>query len=121
MDVKIVIVDDDKKDLEILVHILSKAGYGQVQTAPSGEEGLALIKQEAFDLVILDTVLPGMNGFEVCEMIRKETRLDQMKVIIQTGHADAVDASRSRQVGADDTVAKTANAAPLLEVIKKIM
>jgi CheY-like chemotaxis protein len=68
---KILIVDDNPKNLQVLGNLLEKNHY-HVEYALSGSEALEWIKSEQFDLLLLDIMMPGMDGYEVCEIIRKD-------------------------------------------------
>jgi len=78
---KILIVEDDKFLRELIVKKLSSEGY-EVPEAVNGEEGVKKIEEEKPDLVLLDLILPGMDGFEVLTQIKKNSELAQIPVII---------------------------------------
>lgn len=120
MDKKILIVDDNETDMLIIKRYLSRAGYAEIICAQNVQEGIEKVKAESPDLVILDTILPDGNGFEICQVIREKYNQTNPKIIIITGSVDAVDAVRARKAGADDYCAKTFDCAPLLEALKKI-
>ncbi len=116
---KILIIDDNEQDRKIIGRVLAKAGFKNVSAAETGEDGVKRAKSEKPDLIVLDTVLPGMSGFETCREIRKSLSSKQVKIIITTGAVDAVDAGKAREAGADDYVVKTSNFSYLVEAIKK--
>ncbi|MFH0738792.1 MAG: response regulator [Candidatus Omnitrophota bacterium] len=120
MDKKILIVDDNEVDLLIIKRYLSHAGYDEIISAGNAEEGIKKVELESPDLIILDTLLPGTNGFEICQQIRKKYNQKNPKIIIVTGSIDAVDAVKARKAGADDYCAKTSDCVPLIEAVKKI-
>lgn len=121
MDKKILVIDDNKQDRMILKRFLDRTGYEQISMAESGEEGLKKAIAEKPDLVITDTLLPGMDGFEVCRQIKESMAPDAPKVIVMTGTIDAVDAVKARKMGADDYCVKTADGAPLVEAVKNLL
>ena len=121
MSKKILLIDDNEQDRKILVRFLTKAGYDQIVTAESGEEGTDKAKAEDPDLVISDTVLPGIDGFEVCRRIRESRGPSHPKIIIITGAIDAVNAVKAKKMGADDYCAKTSDCVPLVEAVKKLV
>ena len=88
--------------------------------AKNGKEGLEKAKKELPDLVITDTVLPGIDGFEVCRQIKQKEALDT-KVIVMTGVIDAVDAVKAREMGADDYCVKATDGKPLVGAVKNLM
>jgi len=120
MGKKILVIDDNEQDRMIIKRFLKKAGYEDITTAESGEEGIEKAAKESPDLVITDTMLPGLNGFEVCQKIREAHGTDTPKIIIMTGMIDAVDAVKARKMGADDYCVKTADFAPMIEAVKKL-
>jgi len=117
---KLLLIDDNEQDKKIIKRFLNKAGYHNIVTASTGEEGVEKEKTEDPDLVITDTVLPGIDGFMVCAKIREFRGPGKPKVIVITGAIDAVDAVKARKSGADDYCAKTSDFMPLLEAIKKL-
>ena len=121
MGKKILIVDDNEVDLLIAKRYLVHAGYTEIISAQNAEEGIKKAAEEKPDLIILDTLLPTSNGFEICQTIREKYKHISPKIIIVTGSIDAVDAVRARKAGADDYCAKASNCAPLLEAVKKII
>jgi len=121
MGKKILVVDDNEIDLLIIRRYLIQAGDLDVITAGDAGDGIQKAKAEQPDLVVLDTLLPGTSGFEVCQALRRQFGPQHPKIVIVTGSIDAVDAVKARKVGADDYCAKTSDCAPLLEAIKKLM
>ena len=121
MGKKILIIEDTEDDLIIIKRYLVRAGYNEITSAADAVEGVKKALEEKPDLVISDTLLPGSNGFEVCQKIREAFGPSFPKIIIMTGSIDAVDAVKARKVGADDYCAKTSDCAPLIEAVKKIM
>lgn len=118
---KILLIDDNPTDTKIMLRFLKKVGYDNIITAETGEVGVELEKSENPDLVISDTMMPGINGFEVCSRIRETRGPSRPKIIIMTGAIDAVDAVKARTSGADDYCAKTSDCAPLLTAVKKLI
>lgn len=103
---KILIIDDDSEDRLLMQKAFEKSGINaEIKGAESAENGIALINQFEPHIVILDTVLPGINGFAACRQIKEFNA--SIKVIICTGMIDAVDAGKARSSGADDYCVKT--------------
>jgi DNA-binding response OmpR family regulator len=117
---KILIIEDNDDDLMIMKRYLEEAGYDEIFNAQDAGTGLKMAVEEKPDLAILDTLLPGSNGFEICSKIRETCGQGAPKIIIITGSIDAVDAVKARRVGADDYCVKTSDCAPLMEAVKKI-
>lgn len=102
MSAKILIVDDETNIVDILDYNLRKEGYTTI-TAYDGETGLALALEENPDLVLLDIMMPGLDGYEVCRSIRK---VSQVPVIMLTAKAEEADKVLSFELGADDYMTK---------------
>jgi len=120
MGKKILIIDDNDQDRKIIKRFLSKAGYDEIFIVETGEDGLKKAESEKPELVIIDTILPGIDGFEVCRQIRETQSPSYPKIIIITGSIDAVDAVKARKSGADDYCAKTSDCSSLLEAVKQL-
>ncbi len=121
MTTKVLIIDDNEADARLIKEIFKTKGIPcDFLVAKSGEEGLEKIKETKVGIVILDTRLPGMDGFETCQKI-KELYKDSVKVIMLTGFVDAVDAGRARKAGSDDYCVKTVDCEPVLEAIKNLL
>lgn len=82
---KIVIIDDDILSLSLMTSLLHKAGFDYICTATGGRQGVALILQELPDLIVLDYVLPDMNGFDVCAQLKQHEQTRDIPVFIITG------------------------------------
>ena len=80
---KIVIIDDEDDIRDILSYNLSKEGF-RVFSAGTGQEGLTICREEKPDLVILDVMMPGMDGVEVCEILRKTPGMEQVLICFLT-------------------------------------
>ena len=102
---KLLVVDDDPRLLELLAEYLGGRGF-EVVTAPDGEKGLDLVRLGGVDLVVLDVMMPGKDGFEVCREIRKTS---QVPVVMLTARGDDTDRIVGLEIGADDYLAKPFN------------
>jgi len=118
---KILIIDDNDQDQKIMNRYLKEEGFEDVLFAHNGGEGIEKARSEKPDLIVIDTLLPEMDGFEVCRKIREEDGISQVKIIIITGFIDAVDAVKARSVGADDYCVKTSDFSSLIEAVKSIV
>ncbi len=101
----ILVVDDTRANIGFLLETLSQAGY-RVRVAPDGETALEQIQYSLPDLVLLDVMMPGIDGFETCRRIRKQPQLAQLPVIFMTALSDTQDKVRAFTAGADDYVTK---------------
>src|SRR6476619_8269018 len=102
---KILIVDDEPTIVELLEEHLRSEGY-ETNHAYSGEEALQLLDSDVPDLVILDLMLPGMDGYEVCRLMQKDARLNHIPVIMLTARSAVPNKVLGYQRGADDYVVK---------------
>ncbi len=101
---RVVLIEDDNDIAEAIQYHLEKAGL-QVKVARTGEEGLDAVRRGA-DLVLLDLNLPGMDGLEVCRLIRKQATTAHLPIIIVSARADEVDRVLGLEMGADDYMVK---------------
>lgn len=111
---KILVVDDEKKIVDIVAFNLHKEGY-DVICAYDGEEGLALALKEKPELIILDIMMPRMDGFEVCRKVREKS---QIPIIMLTARVEEVDKVLGLELGADDYVTKPFSNRELMARIK---
>ncbi len=102
---RILIVDDEPTIVELLEEHLRSEGY-ETNHAYSGEEALQLLDRDVPDLVLLDLMLPGMDGYEVCRLMQKDSRLNHIPVIMLTARSAVQNKVLGYQRGADDYVVK---------------
>jgi diguanylate cyclase (GGDEF) domain len=112
-DKTILVVDDALFMVTVIQKALVDAGY-RVQAANSGEEAIKLINKQRPDLILLDVVMPGMNGFEVCAYLRNDLRYSLIPIIIITGQSAEEDKLLGLEAGADDYVTKPFSSRELL-------
>ncbi|MGE4271389.1 MAG: response regulator [Desulfitobacterium sp.] len=101
----ILVVDDDELIQELLKFNLEKEGY-QVLMASDGSEALSVVEEKVPDLVILDIMLPGMSGLEVCNQLRRVPKLADLPVIMLTAKGEEIDKVLGLEIGADDYLTK---------------
>jgi len=114
---KILIIEDDKFLRELIAKKLQKEGY-EISEAVDGEEGIKKVKEEKPDLVLLDLILPGIDGFEVLSRAKEDPALSQIPVIILSNLGQKEDVERGLGLGAVDYLIK-AHFTPG-EIIEKI-
>lgn len=102
---KILIIDDEEDILELIRYNLAKEGYS-VEGVTSGEEALAKAKSEVPDLVVLDLMLPGVDGLEVCKILKSDARTSHIPIIMLTAKGEDADIVTGLELGADDYVTK---------------
>ena len=111
---RILIVEDEKNIADIIDYNIQKQGY-ETEVAYDGEKGLALALTATFDLILLDVMLPGLDGFEICKRVRQ--RLDT-PIIMLTAREEERDKVMGLELGADDYMTKPFGNAELLSRIK---
>ena len=114
---KILVVDDEKMIVKGIRFSLLQEGW-EVEAAYDGEEGLNLAKQTEYDMVLLDIMLPKMNGLEVCQQIRE---FSNMPIIMLTAKGDDMDKIMGLEYGADDYITKPFNILEVKARMKAIM
>lgn len=117
---KILIVDDEEHIVELIKFNLEANGYKTI-TASNGLEALELAKNEKPDLVLLDIMLPGLNGNDVCKEIRKDTEISTMPIIMITAKGEELDRILGLELGADDYVTKPFSVRELMARIKAVL
>ncbi len=114
---KILIVDDSKTELFHLSDILGKRGY-TVRTAENGEEAMRRLEEEKPDLILMDVVMPGQNGFQLTRSITRDPRFAGVPVIMCTSKNQETDKVWGMRQGARDYIVKPVNADELMAKIK---
>jgi phosphate regulon transcriptional regulator PhoB len=117
---KILAVDDEQDIIELLSYNLSREGY-EVTTAMDGEEALKKIRSKSFDLVILDLMMPGIQGMELCRILRNDPRTKYLPIIMLTAKTEEVDRILGLEMGADDYITKPFSPRELIARIKAVL
>lgn len=116
---KILLVDDSKTELHHLSDLLSKRGY-TVRTAENGEEAMKRLEEEKPDLILMDVVMPGQNGFQLTRAITRDERYADVPVIMCTSKNQETDRVWGMRQGARDYVVKPVKADELIAKIKAL-
>lgn len=117
---KILLVDDEKDIVEIVTYRLEASGY-EVIFASNGQEALNKAYREKPDLIILDLMLPKMDGYKVCGLLKNDARYSKIPIIIFTARAQETDKKMCEEVGADAYITKPFNPQMLLAKIKELL
>jgi DNA-binding response OmpR family regulator len=117
---RILVAEDDRDIAELIAHYLQKAGWDSHVTS-SGDDALAYARQQGVDLVILDVMLPGLSGLEVCRALRANKSTASIPIIMVTARAEETDRIIGLELGADDYVSKPFSPNELVARIKALM
>ena len=101
----IFVVEDEEEILDLIRHHLTKEGFS-VSTATNGMEAVKAIQRKAPDLILLDLMLPGMGGLDVCRLLKKNTRTDGIPILMVTAKDEESDVVAGLELGADDYIVK---------------
>ena len=117
---KIVVVEDEPDLVDVVTYNLKREGY-LVSAARRGDEGLNLIRSELPDLVLLDLMLPGMDGLSICRQMKSDGALKAIPIIIASAKGEESDVVIGLEMGADDYLAKPFSPRELLARIKAVL
>ena len=115
----IIVVEDESFLSKVLAERLEDEGFGRIDVAGNGEEALAKIKQHKPDIVLLDMILPKMNGFEVLEVMQADNVLKKIPVLVLSNLGQDQDIEQAKKLGARDYIVKSNFS--LQKVVEKIM
>ncbi len=116
----ILIIDDEKDIVQAIEYNLEKEGY-KVSKSFDGLNGLDAAKKKIPDLIILDLMLPGMNGIELCKMLKSDSQTSSIPIIMLTAKSDESDKIVGLEIGADDYITKPFSIKELLARIKAVL
>ncbi len=119
-NVKVLIVDDNTESLNVITYFLKPVGY-QLITASDGVQALEYINKELPDIVLLDVMMPKLNGFQVCERLKKDERTFHIPIIMITALKELKDKIRALEAGADDFITKPFESVELLTRVKSLL
>lgn len=119
-DEKVLIVDDEEHIVELLQFNLVNAGY-KVITANNGLDALKKVKENKPDLLLLDLMLPGMDGLDVCKEIKRDKETSKTSIIMLTAKSEELDKILGLELGADDYITKPFSIRELLARVKAVL
>lgn len=119
-DLKILLVEDERDLLELLKYNLDREGY-EVFTAETGEDGLKQVRSIGPDLILLDLMLPSMDGLEVCRSLKAKADTADIPVIMLTAKGEETDIVRGLELGADDYITKPFSPRILMARVKAVL
>lgn len=117
---RILIVDDEPNIVVPLQFLMEQKGY-QVRIAENGEEAIETIFRFQPDLILLDIMLPGINGFEVCQTIRENRNLGNIKIVLVTALGREVDMAKGMALGADAYITKPFSNSEIVERVRELL
>jgi DNA-binding response OmpR family regulator len=120
MPSRVLIVEDEPDIRDLVVHHLKREGY-QVSAASSGEEALRQVQAAPPDLVLLDLMMPAMDGLEVCRRLRQDPATAMLPIVMLTAKGDEVDRVLGLEIGADDYVVKPFSPKELLARVRAVL
>jgi phosphate regulon transcriptional regulator PhoB len=116
----VLVVEDEGDILELIAYYLRKEDF-DVTTCSDGEEALALIKKKRYDLVVLDLMLPGIHGMDLCRILRSDDRTSSLPIIMVTAKTDDYDKVHGLEAGADDYITKPFNPQEVVARVKAVL
>ncbi len=117
---KVLIIDDSPTEVHVLQTLLERNGY-KVVVANSGEEGSVVAKEALPDVVLMDVVMPGMNGFQATRQLSKQAETEKIPVIIVTTKDQETDKVWAKRQGAADYIVKPVQEKALLESLNRVL
>ena len=117
---RVLIVDDEPNIVLSLEFLLRQQGY-EVSVAGDGEAALATAEEQRPDLVVLDVMLPGLDGFEVCRRLREQPELTGLKILLLTARGREVERIRGLEEGADAYVRKPFSTRQLMKTVAELL
>ena len=116
----ILVAEDDRDIANLIAHYIQKSGW-QPHIAASGDEALAHARKQPVDVAILDVMLPGMSGLEVCRLLRSDKATATLPIIMVTARAEETDRIMGLEIGADDYISKPFSPNELVARIRALM
>ncbi len=117
---KILIVDDEPNIVVPLEFLMEQNNYN-VRVAETGERALDIIPAYEPDLILLDIMLPGIDGYEVCQKIRKNPKFNRIKIIFISAMAKSIDVAKGMELNADEYITKPFSTADVVKKIKTLL
>ncbi len=117
---RILVVDDEQDILELIRYNLSREGY-QIETVTTGEEAIKVARDRHPDLIILDLMLPGIDGLDVCRLLKGETRTSDIPIIMLTAKGEESDVVAGLELGAEDYMTKPFSPKVLIARVRNIL
>lgn len=120
MKKRVLIADDEPNIVISLEFLMSQSGY-EIRVAPNGEDALRAVSEFRPDLMLLDVMLPLRNGFEVCQTVRENPALSNVKIVMLTAKGRETEITKGLAVGADAYITKPFATRELLDTVKRLL
>lgn len=120
MKARILVVDDEQDLLRLVSYNLIKEGFDAV-TSTNGEDALSIIKKNRFDLIILDLMMPGIQGMELCRILKSDDKTSAVPIIMLTAKSEEVDKVLGLEMGADDYITKPFSPRELIARVRAVL
>jgi DNA-binding response OmpR family regulator len=120
MTYSVLVVDDEPNIVLSLEFLMKKAGY-EVRVARTGEEAMQAIESSRPNLVLLDVMIPGRNGFDVCQSIRADPSLAAVKIVMLTAKGREIEREKGMALGADDYITKPFSTRDVVDRIRTLL
>ncbi len=120
MKSRILIADDEPNIVISLEYLMRREGH-EVSVARDGDEALEMIQREPPDLVLLDAMMPGKSGFEVCQAVRDDQRLAKVKIVMLTAKGRETDMAKGKALGVDAYIVKPFSTRDLAEKVRSML
>jgi two-component system alkaline phosphatase synthesis response regulator PhoP len=120
MTQRVLIVDDEPNILISVEYLMKREGF-EVSVARDGQEALVRVRADRPDLVVLDVMMPKLDGFQVCERLRADPKLAGLRILMLTAKGRAVEMKKGMAVGADDYMPKPFSTRELVERVKELL
>lgn len=121
MTKKILIVEDEEDIMKLLSAIFGDLGDYEVLCARDGEEALRVARIDNPDIILLDILLPKLNGYKVCKLIKSDLAMSHTKILMLSGMAQNSDWLRAQEAGADGYIAKPFSSTALIEKVEELL
>ncbi len=120
MSKRILIADDEPNIVISLEYLMRREGY-QVSVARDGDQALDMIRLEPPDLILLDAMMPGKTGFEVCQAVRSDERLARVRIVMLTAKGRETDIAKGKALGVDTYIVKPFSTRELAEQVRQLL
>jgi phosphate regulon transcriptional regulator PhoB len=118
--IRILVVDDEQDISQLVTYNLKKEGY-LVEEARTGEEALRMVRERPYQLIVLDLMLPGLSGMELCRIFKNDPQTGHIPIIMLTARTEEIDKVTGLETGADDYMTKPFSVRELLARVKSVM